>query len=116
MKFFFDVHLDKSAAYQLAAYGIDVVHCSDIGMDREPDLILLEHATAQERIFVTCDLDFELYHAEWLEAGKEHAGIVYFFMDERCKSVGRIVEEIRFLVEAADYPTDLYNKVWRVAK
>jgi hypothetical protein len=62
---------------------------------------------------VSCDDDFERFHAYWQETGRQHAGIVYLRMEDQCQSIGIVVKEILFLDEAAVYETDLYNQIWR---
>ena len=73
----------------------------------------LMYAVNDERVMVTCDADFERYHAEWQAAGRAHCGIIYFRMKDQCQSISVVVRELLFLHEAADYQTDLYNQIWR---
>lgn len=113
-KFYLDVHLPKVAAVQLRRKGIDVVHCSEIGQDNWDDIAHLEFALQQLRIMVTCDEGFEGYSANWHMQGRVHSGIVFFRMEDQCQSISVIVKELEFLALAADYETDLYNRVWRI--
>lgn len=83
-------------------------------MQDEEDDILLEHATLQGRVMVSCDGDFEQIYVEWQQTEREHGRIVYFRMPDQCKSIGLIVREILFLNEVANYEADLYNQLWRV--
>ena len=115
-KFLFDVHLTKAALTQLVLRGIDVLHATDLGMKDAPDEEILLYATENLRVIVTCDEDFELYHAQHLAQGIEHGGIALFDMDNICKNVGRVVTEVEFLAQTADYETDLYNQIWRVKR
>jgi predicted nuclease of predicted toxin-antitoxin system len=114
LKFYTDVHIAIEAITQLRSKGVDIIHCSEEGLDEAQDKVLLERAVELERVFVSCDSDFEGYHVEWLQSGKQHVGIVYFRMFDQCQSVGLIVREILFLSEAADTPHDLQNQIWRV--
>lgn len=113
-RFYTDVHLSTVAVEQLRQKGVDIIHCTEDGFHDEADERLLEHATQQKRVMVSCDSDFERHHAEYQTFGKQHGGIVYFRMPEQCKAIGLIVREILLLHEAADYETDLYNQLWRV--
>jgi predicted nuclease of predicted toxin-antitoxin system len=113
IKFFADVHIAKEAVHQLQRKGVDVMHCGDVGMADADDLDLLQYATDNMLIMVTCDEDFERYHAEWQAANKAHTGIVYFRMKDQCQSISVVVREILFLNEAADYDVDLKNQIWR---
>ncbi len=113
MKFYTDVHIAREAVRQLVKKGVDIIHCSDLGMADAEDSDHLLCAVKNGYILVTCDEDFERYHAEWQKSGREHAGIIYFRMKDQCQSIGIVVREILFLHEAADYPKDLYNQIWR---
>src|SRR5262245_32334211 len=113
MKFYTDVHIHVAAVRQLKLRGVDIIHCGEVGMSDAKDDKHLEYATQQERIMVTCDKGYEIMHYEWMTQEREHAGIVYLNMEDECKDIGSIVGHIMFLVEAADYQTDLYNKFWR---
>ena len=74
----------------------------------------LQYAIITGRVMVSCDRDFETFHAHYLTEGKAHSGIVYFRMNVQCQSISIIVKEILFLHEAANYQEDLYNQFWRV--
>ena len=53
-----DQGLPRSAARLLSAAGWDVAHVGDIGLSREKDLRILDHAREQGRACVTLDADF----------------------------------------------------------
>ena len=112
-KFYTDVHISREAVRQLSGKGVDIIHCSDGGMADASDEAHMEFATKRGYVIVTCDEDFEGYHAEWQSVGREHSGIVYFRMLDQCQSISVVVKEILFLHEAADYQQDLYNQIWR---
>lgn len=116
LKFFTDIHISLKAINELREKGLDILRSIEAGFDHNTDdKVLLAFATEHERIIITCDEGFERYHAEYVESGKEHAGIVYFSMSKGwCKNRRLIVNEISFLYEAADYKKDLYNQIWRV--
>ena len=113
IKFFTDVHIAKEAVKQLHRKGVDIIHCDEVGLANADDAELFVYAVSQERVMVSCDDDFERYHAQWQAEGQEHADIVYFRMKDQCKSISVVVREILFLHKAADYMTDLYNQIWR---
>jgi predicted nuclease of predicted toxin-antitoxin system len=98
---------------QLQNKGVDIIHCGEVKLSDADDLTHLEYAIAEGRIMVSCDEDFERFHAERQAAGETHTGIVYFRMKDQCQSISVIVNEVLFLHEAADYEADLYNKIWR---
>jgi predicted nuclease of predicted toxin-antitoxin system len=114
LRFYTDVHISKATVIQLRQKDVDIIHCGEVGMSDAEDEDHLRYATENGRIMITCDEDFERYHAMWQTASHEHGGIVYFKMNESCKEIGLIVKEVLFLCQAANYQTDLYNQIWRV--
>jgi len=61
----------------LRARGVDVATPLETGMMAEPDQAQLEFACARRRVIYTFNVgDFCRLHAEYLESGKTHAGIV----------------------------------------
>lgn len=113
-RFFCDVHIALEAVRQLRNKEVDIVHCGEVGLADAKDETLLLYAVEQGRVMVSCDDDFQRLHQQWQEMEREHAGIVYFRMNDQCKSIGIVVKELLFLHEAADHQTDLYNQLWRV--
>jgi predicted nuclease of predicted toxin-antitoxin system len=116
IKFYTDVHVPREAVRQLQRKGVNIIHCSDIGMADAEDEEHLLYAIETGRVMVSCDDDFERLHAAYLRKYLEHTGIVYFRMFDQCQDIGLIVREILFLHEAADYETDLYNQIWRTSR
>lgn len=114
MKFYTDVHVAKEAVLQLRQKGVDIIHCAEVGLQEASDPDHLVYATAQKRVMISCDDDFERLHQVWQVENRPHAGIVYFRMADQCKQIGLVVREIIFLHETADYEADLYNQIWRV--
>jgi predicted nuclease of predicted toxin-antitoxin system len=94
---------------------VDIVRCEDVGMKYAKDEALLEYATNERRTIVTCDEDFFHLAAQWREADKHHAGIVYI-VSEKQGIIGVIVKELLFLHQAveggaASLWEDIYNQV-----
>ena len=58
MKFLVDMPISPDAARWLIEKGHDATHASDVGLDRAPDLEVLEAARIQDRNVVTADLDY----------------------------------------------------------
>ncbi|MBZ0318981.1 MAG: DUF5615 family PIN-like protein [Anaerolineae bacterium] len=112
-KFYLDSHITTEIVSQLRDKGVDIIHCSEDGMENASDEEHLAHCTRIGRVMVTCDKGyFFQLHLAWQADGKEHGGIVYFRMEDQCKSVSFVIRELLLLHEAADYPNDLYNEVW----
>lgn len=55
---FLDQNIRYEVKERLQAEGVDVVHASDVGMERALDPDILHYATKQERALVTLDADF----------------------------------------------------------
>ena len=58
MRFLVDIPVTPQAVAHLEAKGHDAVHASAVGLGARPDIEILEHARAEERIVVTADLDY----------------------------------------------------------
>jgi predicted nuclease of predicted toxin-antitoxin system len=58
LKFLIDMPVTPQAVAHLHAKGHDAVHASAIGLGSAPDSEILEHATLEERIVITADLDY----------------------------------------------------------
>lgn len=118
LKFFFEQHVSTKATEELHRRGVDVLRSLEAGFPKDAaDEELLEYATREGRIMVTCDLDFIDLDGEWRDKGKEHAGIIYIsMMNEDCKDVAKIIRCIllfhnQILDGKADYREDFYNQV-----
>jgi len=55
VKFLVDMPISPDAARWLIEKGHDATHASDVGLDRGPDLEVLEAARIEDRIVVTAD-------------------------------------------------------------
>lgn len=113
-KFFCDVHIAREAVRQLQNKSVDIIHCGEVGLADADDSELLVYAIDNKRVMVSCDDDFQRLHNQYQQTQNEHFGIVYFRMNDQCKSISIIVRELLFLHEAADQQSDLYNQLWRV--
>jgi predicted nuclease of predicted toxin-antitoxin system len=58
MRFLLDMNLPPAIAAWLRAEGHDAIHVLDGGYGNLPDREIFERAAADNRIVVTCDLDF----------------------------------------------------------
>lgn len=115
IKFYTDGHIDRKIVDQLRRHGIDVVRCEDVGLKHASDDTHLTYATQHGRVVVTCDQDFLRLNKEWLQSGKDHAGIA-FMTAENCNDIGLAVRVLSFwydavLEGAADVEQDFHNQV-----
>jgi predicted nuclease of predicted toxin-antitoxin system len=58
MRFLLDMGLAQSTARYLQALGHDAVHLRDQGLQRLPDVRIIQKARAEGRVILTHDLDF----------------------------------------------------------
>ncbi len=58
MKFLADMGISQTTVDWLRRQGFDAIHVRDLNMHRALDATIVEKATAEERIILTCDLDF----------------------------------------------------------
>lgn len=115
IRYYTDSHVPKQVATQLRNRGVDVLRCQDIGLEDATDVVHLERATADMRTVISGDEDFLRLNAEWNDAERFHAGIVYF-RRELQGNIGLIVKQAFFLYEAVEQGAatpedDVYNRV-----
>ena len=75
MKFLADMGISQSTVDWLKQKGFDALHVRELGMQRSSDSLILEKAKAENRIVLTCDLDF----GTLLAASKENLPSVILF-------------------------------------
>lgn len=114
-KFLADMAVSLAAIEILRQKGIDIVRTLEVGFrQNEDDLVLLDYATTQGRIMITCDRDFEWYGFDWQAQGKPHASILYLNMSTGdCQNVGLIVYWVELICGASDPESETLNQIWR---
>jgi hypothetical protein len=69
--------MDRDLVRALRARGMDVVPALEVQMIRQDDPVHLAWATNQRRVLYSFNVgDFYELHTEYLETGKNHAGII----------------------------------------
>ncbi|MDP2937428.1 MAG: DUF5615 family PIN-like protein, partial [Dehalococcoidia bacterium] len=58
MKFLVDMPLSPALAQQLTQWGHDAVHALHMGLERSPDIDILQRARIEQRVVITADLDY----------------------------------------------------------
>jgi len=111
-KYFTDTHIDKEAIRQLRVKGLDVIRCEDVSLEKASDKILLDYATQQERVMLSCDRDFEDLHYAWVAEEKRHAGIILMSQKRHCQHRSEIVRIVMFYHNLADSENDLQASLW----
>ncbi|MEX2214623.1 MAG: DUF5615 family PIN-like protein [Phycisphaeraceae bacterium] len=98
LRAFADEHVDAAVIEAVRKLGVDVITVQEHGLSGSVDEVLLSVATKEGRLMLTSDKDFLKLHAEWLKAGKDHAGIVFWKLTKY--SVGNAVRRIMGIVRA----------------
>jgi predicted nuclease of predicted toxin-antitoxin system len=77
VRLYLDRHIMARLAADMRGQGYDVRTTEEAGLDTAPDEDQLAWATAEGRAIFTYNIrDFAPLHAQWLAAGRSHAGIV----------------------------------------
>lgn len=77
IKIYLDEDVPSSFAHALINRGVDVVTTQQAKNFRQSDENQLVYATTEKRVIFTHNKrDFILLHNEYLQSGKEHAGII----------------------------------------
>jgi predicted nuclease of predicted toxin-antitoxin system len=58
VKFLIDMPLSPALADWLVQQGHDAVHALSLGLNRSPDIAVLERARDEQRVIITADLDY----------------------------------------------------------
>jgi hypothetical protein len=81
-KLMMDIMIPPEISEALRGQGYDVLKARELPPEiYQDDRLLLEEATKQGRVLVTCNYsdpqsNFILIHEEWQRKGREHAGII----------------------------------------
>jgi len=79
---FFRIYIDEDAVHgglvdALRARGMTVITAADAGLMRKSDDEHLAYATEHGCVLYTFNVsDFYRLHAEWIDTGREHAGMI----------------------------------------
>ena len=93
-RFFTDEDISPVVAEQLSRVGIDVMSAQSAGRLRESDESQLAWAASESRAIVSFNVrDFARLHTEWVQAGRDHAGVVVSAQ----VGIGTLVRRIRNL-------------------
>lgn len=83
MKFLADMGISQTTVHWLKEQGFEVVHIRDINMHRSLDSEILAKAKKDNRIVLTCDLDFGALLAT---SGESYPSVVIFRLEDETPS------------------------------
>jgi hypothetical protein len=86
-----DEHVKSAIVAGLRQRGMDMVTAQERGQRQTDDEILLATAGTEGRLLLSNDTDFLRIHSDWMAAGRNHAGIVYWPQE---RPVGEVVRRI----------------------
>lgn len=105
---YMDEHVHSKITAALRSRGTDVLTAQEDGMDGRPDPQLLARATALARVVFTHDEDFLAIAAEWQQAARHFAGVVY--AHELRLTIGECVRDLEVIAFAGE-PRDFADRV-----
>ncbi len=95
LQFYMDVHIPLAVTERLRRLGVDVLTSQEDGTAEMNDDLLLDRATALDRLLFTQDQDFLQIASERQEAGLSFVGIL--FAHQRGASLGQLVEDLELI-------------------
>ena len=97
--FFTDEDIYGDVAPQLRVAGLQAVSTPEANRLQESDESQLEWAAQSSLVIVTFNVkDFARLHAEWMHAGKHHAGVVVSSQ----RSIGDLLRRLNHLANTLD--------------
>ena len=86
-----DEHVDMRIVDGLRRHGVDVVTAQERGQRNTDDTVLLQTATNEHRLMLSNDTDFLRIHHEWMVAGRNHGGILFW---PQTRPIGQAIRRI----------------------
>jgi hypothetical protein len=87
---------------------VDVLTCLEDGTDRAQDEQIFERATQLGRALFTQDDDFLALADEWLENGREFAGVIY--AHQLGITIGQAIRDLELVAKVLD-PDEMRNRI-----
>ena len=108
IKLYMDVHVPDAITIGLRLRGVDVLTAQEDGTRRLSDAMLLDRATALDRVLFSQDEDLLREAAQRQQRGVPFAGIIYAHQQK--VTIGQCVRDLELLAHAAA-PEDFANRV-----
>jgi predicted nuclease of predicted toxin-antitoxin system len=105
---YMDHHINLAITAGLRRRGVDVLTCAEDGTDRSDDTHILERATELGRVVFTQDDDFLAIADEWLEVGREMAGVIY--AHQLAITIGQAVRDLELVAKVLE-PVEIKNSI-----
>ena len=108
VKLYMDEHIHKAVTNGLRIRGVDVLTVQEDGLAGEPDLIILDRATALNRLIFSQDRDFLIEANRRQVEGIEFVGLVYGHQVE--VSIGDCIYGLELIAKLGT-PEEFINRV-----
>jgi predicted nuclease of predicted toxin-antitoxin system len=105
---YMDVHVPLAITRGLRRRGVDVLSAQEDGRRRVADPLLLDRATALDRVVFTRDKDFLAIAQARQVSGVPFAGVVY--AAQQSVSIGQCVQDLE-IIALASLPGEMLNTV-----
>ena len=103
-----DVHAPRAITVELRRRNVDVLTAQDDGTSRLPDPVLLERASALNRVLFSQDDDLLAEAARRQRSGTPFAGVIYGH--QLRVSIGACVDDLELIAKLSE-PAELHNRV-----
>lgn len=103
-----DQHIPGPITRGLRQRNIDVITAHEDGAAEFDDDVLLERATQLGCVLFSQDRDLLIIANQWLEAGRDFAGLIY--AHQLNITIGRAVRDLELLAQVLD-PEDMHNQI-----
>ncbi len=105
---YMDEHVRRAITNGLKLRGIDVITVQEDGKTGAPDPILIDRATAINRVIFTQDDDFLVIANHRQKEGIKFSGVIYGH--QQYVTVGECVRDLEIIAKASELE-DLFNQV-----
>lgn len=108
LRLYMDVHVNAAITAGVRRRGIQVLTAQEDGSQRFEDTLLLDRATALQRVLFSQDEDFIAIARERQLFGAFFAGLIYGH--QLAATIGKYVLDLELLCHALD-PEDMANRI-----
>lgn len=105
-----DVHVNRAITVALRRRGVDVVTAQEDGGSTFTDPVLLDRATALQRVLFTQDVDLLAEASTRQKTGSNFAGVLY--SRQGIMSVGQHIDELELIAKALEPAEMMCRVVW----
>jgi hypothetical protein len=105
---YMDHHVPSAVTEGLRDLEVDVVTIHEDGRAAADDPVVLERVTTLGRAVYTQDDDFLALARDWLDAGREFAGVIY--AHQLHITIGKVIQDLELIAKVLD-SDEMYNRI-----